>query len=109
MHSEDFLDSEPGQLGHGGERETSLVMLFRPDLVDLGELEPLPAGEGPYYAKTVEGTWYTIDWIRQVPKGYVGIPHVSSARKGALMAEAGADACAEIVRAIKAYSPGADR
>jgi creatinine amidohydrolase/Fe(II)-dependent formamide hydrolase-like protein len=68
----------------------------------------LPDGEGPCYPKTVAGTWYTIDWIKQVPKGYVGIPHISTAEKGKLMAEAGAEACAEIVRAIKRYDPEVD-
>ncbi len=109
MQSDEVLESLPEQLGHGGEKEASLVMHFRPELVDLDQLEPLPEGEGPYYPKTVEHTWYTIDWIRQVPMGYVGIPHISTAEKGARMAEVGADACAEVVRQIKQYDPDRDR
>jgi creatinine amidohydrolase len=95
--------------GHGGEVETSLVLNFRPDLVHLDRLEPLPDGEGPRYAKTVEGAWYVIDWVRQVPKGYTGSPQVATAEKGARAAEFVADRCAQIVRQIKAYDPGRDR
>jgi len=97
------------ELGHGGEKATSLVMYFRPELVDLDQLEPLPEGEGPYYAKTVEHTWYTLDGIKQAPKGYVGILQISTVEKGALMAAAGADACAEIVGSITEYDPEKDR
>jgi len=109
MRSDEVLESKPEQLGHGGEKETSLVLHFRPELVDMDELEPLPWGQGPYYPKTVARTWYTIDWIKQVPMGYVGIPHISAAEKGALMAGAGAEACADIVRQIKEYDPERDR
>lgn len=109
MPSEHILESAPRQLGHGGGKETSLVMLFRPELVHLDSLDPLPAGQGPYYPKTVVGTWYTIDWTRQVPRGYIGIPQVATAEKGAMMAEAAAEACAEIVRRVKRYDPASGR
>jgi hypothetical protein len=84
------------------------VVCFRPELVGLDAIEPLPEGERPGHAKTVTGAWHAIDWVRQVPQGYVRIPHVSPAQKGARMARAGADACAEILRATKRYGPEAD-
>lgn len=95
--------------GHGGERETSLVLRFRPDLVHLERLEPLPEGEGPVYPKTVEHTWYVIDWVRQVPKGYTGMPQLATPEKGAAIAELVATECARIVRQIKNYDPTRDR
>ncbi|MGQ9553293.1 MAG: hypothetical protein ACUVWR_04155 [Anaerolineae bacterium] len=48
-------------------------------------------------------TYYVIDWIRQVPKGYVGMPQLATAEKGHKITEATADACARIVRQIKEY------
>ena len=105
----DVLETTRDQQGHGCEVETSLVLRFRPDLVHLDRLESLPDGEGPYYPKTVEHAWYTIDWIRQVPKGYVGLPHIATPEKGMRLAELIADECARVIRQIKAYDPSRDR
>jgi len=104
----DVLES-PVREGHGGEGESSAVAYFRPDLVHLDRLEPLPEGEGPYYEQTVTNARYMIDWIRQVPKGYVGRPHLAAAEKGARIAEVTADECAKIIRQIKSYDPKRDR
>jgi len=103
------LETPPTKQGHGCEVETSLVLRFRPDLVHLERLEPLPEGEGPLYPKTVEHTWYVIDWVRQVPKGYIGMPQLATPEKGAAIAELVAAECARIVRQIKNYDPTRDR
>jgi creatinine amidohydrolase len=105
----DVLETPRSMQGHGCELETSFVLHFRPDLVHLNRLDPLPDGEGPVYDKTVDRTWYVIDWVRQVPKGYIGRPHVATAEKGARLAELVADECARIVRQIKTYDPARDR
>jgi len=104
-----FLQRRLEEQGHGCEVETSLVLRFRPDLVHLDRLESLPDGEGPYYPKTVENAWYTIDWLRQVPKGYVGLPHIATPEKGMRLAELIAGECVRVIRQIKAYDPGRDR
>lgn len=106
---EGVLETPRSKQGHGCEWETSFVLRFRPDLVHLERLEPLPEGEGPIYPKTVQSTYYVIDWIRQVPKGYVGMPQLATAEKGHKITEATADACARIVRQIKEYDPARDR
>jgi creatinine amidohydrolase len=105
----DVLESGPDQQGHACEVETSLIQYFRPELVHLDRLTPLPDGEGPYYPKTIEYGWYTIDWIRQVPSGYVGLPHLASRAKGADLAEIITGECARVVRQIKEYDPSRDR
>jgi creatinine amidohydrolase len=105
----EFLDSPRHKQGHGGEIETSLVLCFRPELVHPERLKPLPEGDAPYYPKTVAHTWYVIDWIRQVPEGYHGEPQLASADKGRRLAERAAEACAEVIRQIKAYDPSRDR
>ena len=105
----EFLESGPEKQGHGGELEASLVARFRPELVHLERLKPLPAGDAPYYPKSVEHTWYTIDWIRQVPEGYHGEPQLATPEKGRRLAELAADACAEVIRRVKAYDPARDR
>lgn len=109
INQAEFLESSPEKQGHGGEMEASLVLRFRPELVHLERLKPLPEGDAPYYPKTVSHTWYTIDWIRQVPEGYHGEPQLASAAKGARLAEVAADACAEVIRRIKRYDPALDR
>ncbi len=94
--------------GHGCERETSFVLRFRPELVHLERLEPLPMGEGPVLPKRVQGAWYVVDWVRVVPKGYTGKPHLATAEKGARAADLVAERCAEVVRQVKAFDPARD-
>ncbi len=107
-HDCGLWETPPQMQGHGCEPETSLVLRFRPDLVHLERLEPLPGGEGPKHPKAVEGAWYVVDWVRQVPKGYIGKPQLATAAKGARAAEMLAERCAEIIRQIKAYDPARD-
>ena len=95
------LDTAPTQQGHGCERETALVLDARPDLVHLERLPPLPGGEGPQRGQAVPSAWYVVDWIRRVPRGYIGRPHLATAAKGQALAEAIASACAQAVAQIK--------
>jgi creatinine amidohydrolase len=105
---EKLWESAPTQMGHGGEMETSLVLAARPDLVKPEQLEPLPEGEGPYYPKTVQGVTYPLDWIKQVPRGYIGTPHLATAEKGKQVLNALADYYARVIRCIRDYDPERD-
>ena len=102
---EGVLETPRSKQGHGCEWEASFVMRFRPDLVHLERLVPLPEGEGPHYPKVIENAYYVVDWCRQVPKGYVGAPQLATAEKGSALTEAIADACARVVRQIKDWDP----
>jgi len=106
---QEVLETPRSRQEHGCEYETSFVLRFRPDLVHLERLEPLPEGEGPHDRKTLQGVWYVIDWIREVPKGYVGKPQLATPEKGARLTEAIADECARLVRQFKEYDPSRDR
>lgn len=98
----DAMES-PVREGHGGEGETSNVAYFRPELVHLDRLEPLPEGEGPYFEKSIPEVQYKVDWILQVPKGYVGRPHLATAEKGARIVEVTVRECVRIIRQIKGF------
>lgn len=106
---EGVLETPRSMQGHGCEAETSFVLRFRPELVHLERLAPLPGGEGPHARKSVAGAWYVIDWIREVPKGYTGKPQLATVEKGVLITEAVAEACTGIVRRLKGYDPARDR
>ena len=96
---------------HGGEMETSMVMYFRPDLVHLEKLEPLPEGKGPFYRAEkaprmlgfIDYVNYRLDWIKQVPKGYVGIPHKATREKGEKMMKDLVNHFVAAIRRIKKY------
>ena len=106
--AEELWESPPEKVGHGCEMETSLVLAARPDLVKLDRLELLPEGEGPYFSKTVQGATYQVDWIKQVPKGYIGMPHLATAEKGERALNALADHYAQVVNQIRKYHPERD-
>jgi creatinine amidohydrolase len=103
-----MLETPRAKRGHGCEAETAVVQRFRPDLVHLEQLEPLPEGEGPYYPKSVGKAYYVVDWCRQVPKGYIGMPQLATPEKGRAITEAIADACARVVCQIKEWDPARD-
>ena len=100
-------------IGHGGEMETSMVMYFRPDLVHLEKLEPLPEGKGPFYQAPegkaprmlglIDYVNYRLDWIKQVPKGYTGYPHKATREKGEKMMKDLVNRFIKAIRNIKKY------
>lgn len=81
---------------HAGEMETSVMMHYRPHLVNLSV-----AGDGsysPFKAQTLcEGTgWTPRNWMKVSKDTGVGNPHKSSAEKGKKCAEAVSDKLAQL-------------
>lgn len=81
---------------HAGELETSVLMHYRPELVDLST-----AGEGKYYpfrSKALrEGVaWTPRDWSKVSRDTGVGNPHKSNPKKGKIYADVVTDKLAEL-------------
>lgn len=81
---------------HAGEMETSVMMHYRPHLVNLSA-----AGDGsysPFKAQTLrESTgWTPRNWVKVSKDTGVGNPHKSSAEKGKKCAEAVSDKLAQL-------------
>ncbi|WP_165020624.1 creatininase family protein [Dysgonomonas sp. ZJ279] len=81
---------------HAGEMETSVLMHYRPDLVDLSM-----AGDGtykPFKAQTLrEGIgWTPRNWAKVSEDTGVGNPHKSTAEKGKKFADAVSDKLAQL-------------
>lgn len=67
---------------HAGEMETSVLMYYRPDLIDLST-----AGDGKYTPFNIESlregvAWIPRDWSKVSADTGIGNPHKSSAEKG---------------------------
>lgn len=83
---------------HADEIETSVMMHYHPELVNLAE-----AGEGkykPFKAKTLHDkvAWIPRDWSRISEDTGVGDPRMSTAEKGARYAKATVSLYAELIK-----------
>lgn len=95
LPARDFFDS-PGD--HADELETSVMMHYHPELVNLDE-----AGDGKSGAFAVEGlaqgvVWMPRNWLKVSRDTGIGDPRGASAEKGARFAHAVAEVYARIFR-----------
>ncbi|MGD9913406.1 MAG: creatininase family protein [Rhizobiaceae bacterium] len=91
---------------HGGDVETSLMLHFRPDLVDMGKVQDFASNVGKAEA-TFEllrhtGT-HAFAWIASDlnPHGVVGNASIATAEKGRLTAEHQADGFIRLLRDVR--------
>jgi creatinine amidohydrolase len=90
----DILDDPVKVLNHGGEAETSLVLLLRPELVKMERARI----DGLSPERPVPGAIYDFDELTE--EGSQGHAHLGTAEKGRRILEAAAAACVETVRAL---------
>ena len=91
---------------HGGDVETSLMLHFRPDLVDMGKAEDfvsrVEAAEKEFSLLRHTGT-HAFAWIASDlnPNGTVGEANLATAEKGRLTAEHQADGFVQLLRDVR--------
>ena len=90
--------------GHAGERETSMLLAIRPELV---RLESIPAdGEGMPQGRlkqlSDQGTYVGIWWYADHPTHYCGDGRPATAEKGEIWFADRSTALAKALRTIKA-------
>jgi creatinine amidohydrolase len=93
---------------HAGDIETSLMLHFRPDLVDMSKAKLFPstaAAMDNEYAHLRPAGVHSFGWIAQDlnPDGAVGDASVASAEKGRLTAEHQADAFIALLRDVTRF------
>jgi creatinine amidohydrolase len=94
---------------HGGDVETSLMLHFRPDLVDMGKAEnfvsSVARAEGEFALLRQTGT-HAFAWIATDlnPHGVVGDASIATAEKGRLTAEHQADGFVRLLRDVRTAS-----
>ncbi|MDE6468780.1 MAG: creatininase family protein [Muribaculaceae bacterium] len=93
--AKDFFD-RPGD--HADELETSVMMHYHPELVDLSEAGP--GGDGGFKGESLQrGTvWVPRNWARVSADTGIGDPRLASAEKGRRFAAACADELAKAIR-----------
>jgi len=91
------------EVGHGGEIETSVLLAARPELVHLDRVTE----DGPTNKRSVSANYY-IDWINQVPLGYVGNARLASPETADRFMEAVAADFVKVAKEIAAYRIGID-
>ena len=93
---------------HAGDIETSLMLHFRPDLVDMSRAKPFPSAaaemEKSYTHLRPAGT-HSFGWIAQDlnPEGAVGDASRATAEKGRLTAEYQADGFIALLRDVARF------
>ena len=100
----EIRDTEQGGMGHGGEFETSLLLHFHPNLVDLSRLTVEPLDE-PYEwggKDLLEGGSLTVyrEFEELSDSGILGDPSRASAEKGERLAEPIVEELGEMLRTI---------
>jgi len=90
-------------IGHACEYETSLAMAIVPSFVRIERIEE----DGPVKDRAVDAT-YRVDWIRRVPKGYIGRPQNATAEKGRQIIDASVGDLVKVIRQVKGFDPNAD-
>lgn len=105
---EGLFSEREGRYGiHGGDYETSLMLHFRPDLVDMTQAQD--------FGSTVEGNERDFTHLRATgpfayawlagdlnPAGTVGEAHLATAEKGALQCQHAVARCIELLRDVGA-------
>jgi len=89
--------------GHAGERETSQILAFRPELVHLEAIPAEPEGMPLERLKSLRdaGVYTAIWWYGDHPTHFRGDAHPATAEKGSRLLDARARALAAAMRAIK--------
>jgi creatinine amidohydrolase len=93
---------------HGGDIETSLMLYFRPDLVDMDKAKLFPsraAGMEQEYTHLRPAGQHAFGWIAQDlnPEGAVGDASAATAGKGRFTAEHQADGFIELLREVARF------
>ena len=101
--AEEYAKDSPVEVGHGGEIETALNLASRPEFVHLDRLTE----DGPTNPRAVSGN-YHIDWINQVPLGYVGNPRLASQDAADKFMDAVAANFIKVASEFAAYRIGID-
>jgi creatinine amidohydrolase/Fe(II)-dependent formamide hydrolase-like protein len=101
--TEKYVKDALVEVGHGGEIETALNLASRPEFVHLDRLTE----DGPTNRRAVSGN-YHIDWINQVPLGYVGNPRLASPETADKFMEAVAADFITVAKEVAAYRIGID-
>lgn len=101
--AEEYAKDSLVEVGHGGEIETALNLASRPEFVHLDRLTE----DGPTNPRAVSGN-YHIDWINQVPLGYVGNPRLASQDAADKFMDAVAADFIKVAREVAAYRIGID-
>lgn len=98
LPAKDFFD-EPGD--HADELETSAMMHYHPELVNLEEAGPGSAN--PFALKSLreKAAWMPRHWTRVTADTGIGNPHLSTAEKGRRYAEAVAAKYAFLLKELK--------
>ncbi|AZO12361.1 MULTISPECIES: creatininase family protein [unclassified Mesorhizobium] len=91
---------------HGGDVETSLMLHFRPDLVDMGKADNFVSNVGraeKQFALLRHTGTHAFAWIASDlnPNGVVGDAGIATAEKGRLTAEHQADGFIDLVRDVR--------
>ena len=97
---------ETGQMGHGGESETSRIMATHPELVDLAHAgkwyfpdedeEPIEHAKPPYVGGGFEEMKKTYKDI--MPYGFAGDPALSTAETGEALYDIAVDWCCRVIK-----------
>lgn len=93
--------SDPAGDQHGGESETSLTMVARPDLVHL-DRAPKESGADQARLTLPQGLYTGIWWYARFPNHYAGEGAVASRELGEFGAKTWIDAIVTAIRAVKA-------
>lgn len=90
--------------GHGGERETSVVMAVRPDLVATEAITPPKDGQPRGAQAGLEGMENPLIWYANHPTHYAGDARAATAEKGEFLVNAFVQRLARMIRAVKSDS-----
>ena len=102
---------------HGGDAETSLILHFRPDLVDMDRAENFTSiaardEQAFKYLRPTGAFGHVYAWVASDinPSGAVGEAALASAEKGRLMAERNVAGMIEVLREVERMPlPGSER
>ncbi|MEL6915395.1 MAG: creatininase family protein [Pseudomonadota bacterium] len=104
-----YSAQEAAQGIHGGDTETSLMLHFRPDTVDMKQARDFRWTHGPGDLPPVGPVAH--GWIASDvhPEGVAGEAHLATAEKGRATAEAYVDGVIEVLRKMAAFDASALR
>ncbi|MEL6585044.1 MAG: creatininase family protein [Pseudomonadota bacterium] len=98
---EGMFTKQEAQFGiHGGDRETSLMLAFRPETVDMAQAQDFRSSAETATIPPIGPTSY--GWIASdlSPHGVVGEAHLATAEKGRTLAAFQADGFLDLARAV---------
>jgi creatinine amidohydrolase len=99
-----FSDREVRFGIHGGDRETSLMLHFRPETVDMAQAKDFPSTAEETPISPIGPTSY--GWVSSDlnPEGTVGEAHLASAEKGKTACQHQVKGFIELLRTVKSQS-----